>query len=312
MRNKPILTIITPVYNGERYIAETIDSVLNAQIDIIYEYIVLDDGSTDFTSNILSNYRNQVKIFSHRNIGESATVNRGIENAKGDYILIVNADDPLLTGDLISKAYKILINDASVVAIYPDWKIIDQFGKTIRNRILPDYSDEILIGHCRCLPGPGTIFRRDAALKISGRRLNWQFVSDYDFWLRLSRVGKIIRLPEILSQWRENPNSTSIANRGSDMATERIEVIKVFLNENQIPIKLRQMALGNCYYLAARLAFFDNKINGRALLLKAFKYRRGWPEMAKLHVILYLFLMPISSIILRPFSKLIIKITSYK
>jgi glycosyltransferase involved in cell wall biosynthesis len=245
-------------------------------------------------------------------MGESATVNRGIDNARGDYILIINADDPLFTRDLISKAYRILINDSSVVAIYPDWKIIDQYGKTIRNRILPNYSDEILIGHCRCLPGPGTIFRRDAALKIGGRRLNWKFVSDYDFWLRLSRMGKIIRIPEILAQWRENPDSTSIASRGSGMATERIEVIKFFLDENQMPVKLRQMALGNCYYLAARLAFFDHKINGRALLLKAFKYRRGWPEMAKLHVILYLFLMPISSIILRPFSKLIVRIISYR
>lgn len=312
MRDRPILTIVTPVHNGETYIAETIESVLNAKIDIAYEYIVLDDGSTDLTANILSNYRNYVKIFSHSNIGEAATVNRGIENAKGDYILIVNADDPFLTKDLISKAYKILINDSSIVAIYPDWKIIDQFGKTIRNRILPNYSDEILIGLCRCLPGPGTIFRRDAALKIGGRRLNWKFVSDYDFWLRLSRVGKIIRLPEILAQWRENLNSTSITSRGSEMATERIKVIEVFLNENQMPVKLRQMALGNCYYLAARLAFFDPKINGRALLLKAFKHRRGWPEVAKLHIVLYLFLMPISSIILKPFSKLIVKINSYK
>jgi glycosyltransferase involved in cell wall biosynthesis len=261
MREKPILTIITPVYNGEKYIAETIESVLNAKIDIAYEYIILDDGSTDLTANILSNYCDSIKIFSHSNMGESATVNRGIDNARGDYILIINADDPLFTRDLISKAYRILINDSSVVAIYPDWKIIDQYGKTIRNRILPNYSDEILIGHCRCLPGPGTIFRRDAALKIGGRRLNWKFVSDYDFWLRLSRMGKIIRIPEILAQWRENPDSTSIASRGSGMAPERIEVIKFFLDENQMPVKLRQMALGNCYYLAARLAFFDHKIN---------------------------------------------------
>jgi glycosyltransferase involved in cell wall biosynthesis len=312
MSGRPILTIITPVYNGERYIAETIESVLNAKIDISYEYIVLDDGSTDLTANILSYYRGSIKIFSHINMGESATVNRGIENAKGNYILIINADDPLLTKDLINKAYEILINDSSVVAIYPDWKIINKYGKTIRNRILPNYSDELLIGHCRCLPGPGTIFRRDAALKIGGRRLNWKFVSDYDFWLRLSRVGKVVRLPEILAQWRENPNSTSIANRGIEMATERIEVTEAFLYENQVPVKLRQMALGNCHYLAARLAFFDHKVNGRALLLKAFKYRCGWPETAKLHVVLYLLLMPISSIILKPLSKLIVKIVSYK
>jgi glycosyltransferase involved in cell wall biosynthesis len=312
MSSFPIISIITPVYNGEKYITETINSVLYANIGISFEYLVLDDGSQDTTLSILKGFGSAIRYFSHENMGESGTVNRGLENANGEFILVVSADDPLLTGELISRAVSLLNSNLSLVAVYPDWKIIDQYGKTIRNRILPDYSDEILIGHCRCLPGPGTIFRRDSALKIAGRRLNWKFVSDYDFWLRLSRVGKIIRLPEILSQWRENPNSTSIASRGSEMATERIEVIKVFLNENQIPVKLRQMALGNCYYLAARLAFFDHKINGRALLLKAFKHRRGWPETAKLHVILYLFLMPVSSIILRPLSKLIVKIISYK
>ena len=96
------------------------------------------------------------------------------------------------------------------------------------------------------------------------------------------------------------------------MAIERIAVTEVFLSENQVPVKLRKMALGNCYYLAARLAFFDHKINGRSLLFNAFKYRRGWPEMAKFYVVLYLVLMPISSILLKPISKLIVKFISYK
>lgn len=312
MENEPLLTIITPVYNGEKYISETIESVIKSKINVAYEYIVLDDGSSDLTSSIINNYRNSIKIFTHPNMGESATVNRGLENAKGDYILIVNADDPLLTCDLINRACEILKHDSSIVAIYPDWKIINQYGKTIQSKILPEYSDDILIGHCRCLPGPGTLFRRDAALKIGGRKSKWKFVSDYDFWLRLSRLGKIIRLPGVLAQWRENPNSTSISSRGKDMAAERVLVTEVFLSENDIPIRLRRMALGNCYYLAARLSFFDQGISGRSLLLKAFKHRRGWPEEAKLYVVLYLLLIPFSTIIFKPFSKLIVKMISYK
>jgi len=312
MENEPLLTIITPVYNGEKYISETIESVIKSKINIAYEYIVLDDGSSDLTSSIINNYRNSIKIFTHPNMGESGTVNRGLENAKGDYILIVNADDPLLTCDLINRACEILKHDSSIVAIYPDWKIINQYGKTIQSKILPEYSDDILIGHCRCLPGPGTLFRRDAAIKIGGRKSKWKFVSDYDFWLRLSRLGKIIRLPGVLAQWRENPNSTSISSRGKDMAAERVLVTEVFLSENDIPIRLRRMALGNCYYLAARLSFFDQGISGRSLLLKAFKHRRGWPEEARLYVVLYLLLIPFSTIIFKPFSKLIVKMISYK
>jgi glycosyltransferase involved in cell wall biosynthesis len=76
MDNVPVLTIITPVYNGEGFIKETIESVLKANIDISYEYIVLDDGSADGTSKILSEYRNKIIFFSHKNIGESASQRR--------------------------------------------------------------------------------------------------------------------------------------------------------------------------------------------------------------------------------------------
>jgi glycosyltransferase involved in cell wall biosynthesis len=312
MRSNPVLTIITPVYNGEKYISETIESVINSQITYSYEYIVLDDGSNDSTLKILQDYKHRIKIFSHKNVGESDTVNIGLKNALGSFILVLSADDPLLTGDLINKACRILIENSSIVAIYPDWKVIDQSGKTLRNKILPDFTDDLLIGHCKCLPGPGTLFRRDKALDVGGRRSGWKFVGDYDFWLRLSRVGKIERLPGVLAQWRENQDSISVSQRNNKMAVERIKVIENFLSENDIPPDLHRKALGNSYYLAARLAFFDSKIKGRSLLLKAFKYRRGWPEEAKLYVALYLLLIPVSSIISKPFLKLITRIVSYK
>jgi len=312
MNSNPVLTIITPVYNGEKYISETIESVINSQITYSYEYIVLDDGSTDSTLRILQSYKQRIKIISHENVGESATVNIGLENASGEFILVISADDPLLTSELINRACKILIENSSIVAIYPDWKIIDESGNTLRNKILPEFTDELLVGHCKCLPGPGTIFRKDKALQIGGRRSCWKFVGDYDFWLRLSRVGKIVRLPGVLAQWRENQNSSSVSQRDNRMATERIKVIENYLFENETSEDLSRKALGNAYYLAARLAFFDPKLNGRFLLFKSFRYRRGWPEEARLYVVLYLILMPLSSVIIRPFSKLVTRIISYK
>ena len=312
MNSSPVLTIITPVYNGEKYIAETIESVINSQIIYSYEYIVLDDGSTDSTLRILQSYKQRIKIFSHKNVGESATVNIGLENASGEFILVISADDPLLTSDLIDRACKILIENSSIVAIYPDWKIIDENGNTLMNKIVPDFTDDLFIGHCKCLPGPGTIFRRDKALEIGGRRAGWKFVGDYDFWLRLSRVGKIVRLPGVLAQWRENQYSTSISQRDNRMAVERIKVIENFLLENSVPKDLHRKALGNAYYLAARLAFFDSNVKGRSLVIKAIKYRRRWPEEAKLHVVLYLLFIPLSTIIFKPFSKIITKVISYK
>jgi len=310
MLNKLALTIITPVYNGEKYISETIESIISAKIQVVYEYLVINDGSTDSTSLILDRYKDKIKIHAQQNLGESAAVNNGLKHSRADFVLVVNADDPLLTGDLINKGIEILVADPSIVAIYPDWKIISDNMETKKIKILPEYTDEIMIGRCRCLPGPGTLFRKDTALKIGGRSVNWKFVSDYDFWLRMSRQGIIVRLPGVLAQWRESLSSTSFSQRGKSMAIERIKVIEKFLLENKISVPLQRKALGNSYYLAARLAFFDSTIAGRKLLFQAFKNRRGWPEEAKLHVVIYLLLMPVSSRLVYKFPKLVQRITS--
>jgi hypothetical protein len=80
------------------------------------------------------------------------------------------------------------------------------------------------------------------------------------------------------------------------MAKERIEVVESFIAANTISDQLKQMALGNAYYMAARLSYFDNKIPSKMYLIKAFKFRRGWVEEAKLHEIIYILLLPISRI----------------
>jgi glycosyltransferase involved in cell wall biosynthesis len=309
MPDKPVITIITPVYNGEKYISETIESVIHARLSFSYEYLVIDDGSTDATSKILQQYKNKIKIFSHENRGESATVNRGLENAEGDFVLVVNADDPLLTEDLVNKGCQYLIGNPNVVAVYPDWKIIDGYGKTIKINVLPEYSDEIMIGECRTVPGPGTIFRKDSALRIKGRRTEWKYVGDYDFWLRLSRIGEIRRLPGVLAQWRESQNSTSISQRGIEMANERIEVTSNFLSKNSVPNYIVKMAKGNSHYLAARLAFFDSRINGRNLLIKSFWYKKSWPSNARIHIVLYLLLLPLSKKVIDKFPNLVARIS---
>jgi glycosyltransferase involved in cell wall biosynthesis len=311
MAPTPLISIITPVFNGEKYIAETVDSVLNASINIPFEYLVLNDGSQDTTLAILESYGDKIQTISHENMGESATVNSGLENARGKYILVISADDPLLTGELVDKAIQILEGEPLVVALYPDWKIIDEYGNTLKVKILPEYSDEIMIGRCRCLPGPGVVFRKDAAIKIGGRRAKWKYVGDYDFWLRLSRVGRIQRLPGVLAQWRDNEDSTSISQRGQAMALDRIQVMEDFISEHDIPLNLSRKAIANAYCVAARLAFFDSTVEGRTLLFKAIKHRHGWPEEARIHIVLYLLLTPISTFLLKQFPSITARIVRY-
>jgi hypothetical protein len=81
------------------------------------------------------------------------------------------------------------------------------------------------------------------------------------------------------------------------MAEERIQVIEDFLESNTVNMKLKRMALGNAYYMAARISFFDSNIPAKKYLLMAFKNRKGWVENAKFHEIIYILLLPIARLL---------------
>lgn len=291
---KSKLSVITAVYNGSDYIEETVNSVLKCCSGIDFEYIVLNDGSTDKTLEILKKYENKIRIIDKPNSGESDSVSLGFNEASGDLLLVVSADDPLFTEKLFSNIFEQFSQNENLMAIYPDWQMIDAVGNVIKVIKVPDYSDDLLIGRCVTLPGPGVVFRKSAALKLNGRNPKWTYVGDYDFWLRLSRLGEIRHRAEVLAQWRHHPSSTSVSKRGLKMAQERILVVEDFLNKYQVPSRLKNKALGNAYYMAARISYFDKNIPAKKYLLKSFKNRKGWVEEAKVYEIFYILLMPIS------------------
>ena len=291
---KILLTVITPVYNGEDYIAETIESVLSLSSDYHFEYVVVDDGSTDTTWEIVQKYSGKLKSFHQENNGEAAAVNYGINLAIGDYCIIVNHDDPLFTSELFSASVKILESDVNLVATYPDWILIDKAGEKIEVRQTKEYSIAELAGFSNCLPGPGACFRKSEALMAGGRNAKYRFVSDYDFWLKLSRYGEFKRISKPLAQWRFHSNSTSVRNNSLEMALERIDVISDYLARTITTKQFHRIALSHAYYYAARLALSSTGLPGRKFLLKSIWTRKKWPERANLLVSLAILFSPIS------------------
>jgi glycosyltransferase involved in cell wall biosynthesis len=255
---------------------------------------VLNDGSTDNTLEILKKYESKIRIIDKSNSGESDSVSIGFKEANGDLLLVVSADDPLFTEGLFTNIFEQFNQNENLMAVYPDWQMIDAVGNVIKVIKVPDYREEFLIGRCMTLPGPGVVFRKSAAMKLNGRNPKWTYVGDFDFWLRLSRLGEIKHRAEVLAQWRHHTSSTSVSKRGLKMAEERIQVIEDFLESNTVNMKLKRMALGNAYYMAARISFFDSNIPAKKYLLMAFKNRKGWVENAKFHEIIYILLLPIS------------------
>ncbi len=300
----PVITIVTTVFNGEDYLESTINSILTCANGIDFEYLVINDGSTDRTSEILEKFGNQIHVINQENIGESASVTKAFNLARGEFVMVISADDPLFTNEIFTNVFNLFEADQKLVAVYPDWNLIDSQGKIIKEILVPDYSDDLLIGRFRTLPGPGVMIRKKAALEIGGRRSKWIYVGDYDFWLRLSRIGEIRHRPQFLAQWREHPNSTSVKKKNLAMATERIGVIEEFVKEFKINGKLKRMALGNAYYMAARLSYFDPKIPGRKWMVKSIKLRKGLPEESNLLHTLFLLTFPLSFKISRLFRKL--------
>lgn len=99
MQNPPLVSVILPVYNGERYLADALQSILNQECRAAIEILVIDDGSTDRSADIARSFE-RVRLFSQKNQGVSTARNKGLRHARGDYIAFCDADDMWPDGKL--------------------------------------------------------------------------------------------------------------------------------------------------------------------------------------------------------------------
>jgi hypothetical protein len=134
--------------------------------------------------------------------------------------------------------------------------MIDESGNFLFEMKTLEFSRETLIGRFICIPGPGAVFRKDVAVSIGGRNPGYKFVSDYDFWLRLSQYGDFRRIPKTLAMWRKHSNSTSFKSRNSEMANERILVTQKFLEDYPQTSSIEKSARANSLFNAALLSCF--------------------------------------------------------
>jgi glycosyltransferase involved in cell wall biosynthesis len=298
------LSVVIPVYNGGGYIRETIDSVLINSEGFPVECIVIDDGSTDITPEIIDSYKDKVRKFRQVNAGESAAVNRGLAEALGEYIVIVSADDPILTPKLFCGVVDFFENHTSAVAWYPDWRVINDLGEVTKQITLKDFEFYDLFCKNQVLPGPGTWFRASAARAIGGRRSKWKYVGDYDFWLRLSMFGDLVHRRAVLAQWRSHSGSTSISHRGPEMAAERIGVIEEFIEEfrGRLLQEHSKVALASAHYFAARLGFFSPEVDSRRLFIRAVSHSTRIITIKRIHEIFFMVTFPASKWIVDFFS----------
>lgn len=247
----PLVTVITAVYNRAGLVDETVRSVLSQDYPNI-EYIVLDDGSTDNSWQVLQKYKDRVILEKHKNIGETGTINKGFSMAKGEIIGVLSSDD-ILFPNAVSEMVECLMHNPDIIAAYPDYRIIDKNSKIIGQVITADYSYSDMFGFFNCLPGVGAFFRAKAAKKLNGRDPYFRFVADFDFWLRAGLIGRFMRVPRFLGAFRVHSESATIANKGKRMAQEHLDLAKKIIELPDFPQefkKLNNQAMSSAYFLA--------------------------------------------------------------
>lgn len=258
----PLVTVITPTYNQADTLAETIESVLSQDYPNI-EYIVLDDGSTDHTREVLQRYVGRLKWESHANMGEARTTNKGWSMAQGEFVMALSSDDLILPG-LIRKAVAFMQAQPDTLVVYPGYFMIDTHSTALEKVDAPPYDYLHMLGWHRCLPGVGSLIRRRAFdLESDKRDPAYRYVGDYEYWLRLGLRGPFALLPETLAAWRQHSGSTSVAHGSAAMAAEHVQVIEAFYARPDLPPEvkaIRRRAFASAYYIAAAIclpvAFF--------------------------------------------------------
>ncbi len=235
----PLVTVITPAYNRASFLEETILSVLNQDYRSI-EYIVLDDGSTDDSLDVIKKYEHDLRWVTHENMGEQKTVNKGFAMANGEVVVVVNSDDPLLPG-AVSAAVAFLQEHRNVLAAYPDWGEIGPDSEIIRHVRLPQYDIYNMLTTFSVKMGPGTFIRRKVFALIGMRDTQFRYASDVDFWFRLALHGKLGHIPKVLATHRVHPAAASISGQGRAMAEELIRVAELCYEHPLLPSELRKL-----------------------------------------------------------------------
>jgi glycosyltransferase involved in cell wall biosynthesis len=275
MPEAPVLSLVTPAYNQGQYLAETIDSML-AQDQPGIDYLVLDDGSSDSTPQVLQRYAGRVQWESQANMGQVRTLNKGWGRAGGKYLSYLSSDDILYPG-AVRKLVAVLEADPGIACVFPDNDLIDEHSRVIKSNVCRPFDLAQLVVDQECYISVGAIFRRSAFEAVGGWKPELRLAPDREFWMRLASQGRIHFHRELLAGYRMHPRSISYKDVSEETSREYIRVLDDYFAGPGVPAEIaarRQEAYGKATLLMARNRF------------RAGDFRRGFAlygEACRLH-----------------------------
>jgi glycosyltransferase involved in cell wall biosynthesis len=206
------LSVMMPVYNGARYLAAALDSVLS-QTFSAFELLVMDDGSTDETPAILAGYAARdprIRVFRRPRQGQIATRNELLRLAGSDIVACADADDICLP-DRFAQQLRAMCEDSCLWVLGTAMTSIDGSGRRRKRRRVTTGSDAVAADLERgcCIGHPSCMMRRQSILAIGGYRPAYEAAEDYDLFLRASEQGKVDNLEVVGVLYRTHAESVS-------------------------------------------------------------------------------------------------------
>ena len=283
---RPLISIIMPVYNGETFIQEAIDSVFAQSIND-FELIVVDDGSTDATLTILETYGNRLTVLRQQNSGHAAARNAAAKISRGQWIAMIDADD-LWHPEKLAQQLAVA-GDADVIYTaalnFEDSSRVDNTTFADGNCHNGDVFDQLVLDNF--ITHSSILMKRDAFLKSGGYDESLKTTCDWDLWLRMSASGcRFHGTPAPLTHYRWRATSNS---RNHDRTCrDRLNVLANALGSpraRRTSILVRQKAIARVWQTSAW--FVAEKDDRKALnwYLRSVLHRpysiRGWKEVTR-------------------------------
>ena len=290
------VSIVIPAYNHGDYLDEGIRSVLSQDYPDV-ELIVLDDGSTDKTREVLSKYGTDFRWETQENLGQARTLEKGWRMACGQILGYLSADDILLPSS-VREAVAALAAHREAVGTYCDFQLIDPESRVIRTVQTPNYSYRDMLVTVTCPPGPGAFFRRSAYELAGPWDPSYRQMPDYDFWLRLGLCGNFIRIPRVLAGFRVHETSQSFACTTPERAAEPVLIVQGILDRSDLPAECRLVgskALAHANLVSAQLHMRAGRIGAASACI-----RTAWSLSPKDTVSLTTFWLILNGLFNRP------------
>lgn len=230
LKKQPEISIITACYNHGTYIGEMLESVMD-QTFRNFEVIIVNDGSTDNTAEILNNISyDNVKIVHTENNGPASARNKAIRNASAPIIMNLDADDRIAP-ELLEKAYAIFKSNPGVGILYTD---VEFFGARSGKFITQEYSLEAMLLDNRIVSN--AFFQKADWLATEGYSDELKYgLEDWDFWLQIIELGReVVKIEEPLVFYRSYPDpSTYRSGKRKSNRMKQLESLVTIYNRHR-------------------------------------------------------------------------------